>query len=569
MKRLLAVALVVIMALSLCACCIKHDMAPATCTEPSTCTKCGKTEGEPLGHTEVTGEAVEPTCTEPGHTAETYCSVCGEVFVAAEEIPATGHDWIPATYFEPKTCRICGATEGEGLGNKLFENAIDAALLAAETASEDSAPSEAKSAPEEAAEERFGSIITLKGSTSGLGNADSIISGSSVIIKTDCAEDGTSVSELDIVINGSAPIKAVFTYKDGEAGLTLPGIDDKYYSFNIADFVGTLSDKVKDAGIDLSSGSSPAAAASKQAAEILRKYILTVLSVADADNVKESKGTYVFDAIDGETECRILSCTPDKDDWSTMIRKLASEAKSDKELASLLEAAMGASYDNNYSYQFYYDSKEDYISESMLALYDAIDEMNESADDIAETLAGYTLEIAYNGKRIHALKFRSAENGGGYESLGEPENGREDVIVLYSYGENAAALKNTVSAVDGKISGSLISDLFGISLTYDVNCEAKAGASLFDAALNAGTVAISAAGTALENGADTAVRFDFGQFSGELDVGYIKEDIDLKVPETEKTVIKDTDGFGEAFVSILTGLYQSGIFGYISDEVIA
>ena len=43
MKKISALLLVVMMCLVLCGCCLKHDMTPATCTEPSTCTKCGKT----------------------------------------------------------------------------------------------------------------------------------------------------------------------------------------------------------------------------------------------------------------------------------------------------------------------------------------------------------------------------------------------------------------------------------------------------------------------------------------------------------------------------------------------
>lgn len=158
MKKISALLLVVMMCLVLCGCCLKHDMTPATCTEPSTCTKCGKTEGEALGHTEEIDEAVEPTCTEAGltegkhcsvcgeiltaqeeiaalgHTEETdeaveptcaeagltegkHCSVCGEVLVPQEEIEALPHTWQMATCTEPKTCSVCGETAGEALGH--------------------------------------------------------------------------------------------------------------------------------------------------------------------------------------------------------------------------------------------------------------------------------------------------------------------------------------------------------------------------------------------------------------------------------------------------------------------
>ena len=49
MKRILAMLLVLAMALSLSAC-HKHSWEPATCDKPKTCSECGKTEGDPLGH---------------------------------------------------------------------------------------------------------------------------------------------------------------------------------------------------------------------------------------------------------------------------------------------------------------------------------------------------------------------------------------------------------------------------------------------------------------------------------------------------------------------------------------
>lgn len=73
MKRAFrSVAVCTLMLLSLSGCMHLHTWVDATCTEPKTCSECGETEGEPLGH-----------------------------------------DWIPATYTEPKTCSRCGATEGE------------------------------------------------------------------------------------------------------------------------------------------------------------------------------------------------------------------------------------------------------------------------------------------------------------------------------------------------------------------------------------------------------------------------------------------------------------------------
>lgn len=53
-------------------------------------------------HTIVTDDAVAPTCTKPGLTEGSHCSVCGEVITAQTEIPATGH------HYENGQCTTCG-----------------------------------------------------------------------------------------------------------------------------------------------------------------------------------------------------------------------------------------------------------------------------------------------------------------------------------------------------------------------------------------------------------------------------------------------------------------------------
>ena len=64
-------------------------------------------------HSEVIDAAVAPDCTNPGLTEGKHCDKCGKVLVAQNPIPETGHDWIPATTQAPKTCSVCGATEGD------------------------------------------------------------------------------------------------------------------------------------------------------------------------------------------------------------------------------------------------------------------------------------------------------------------------------------------------------------------------------------------------------------------------------------------------------------------------
>lgn len=74
------------------------------------CTICGikTTEVIPAtGHTTAYRDAVEPTCTEEGKTAEEYCEVCGEVLNAAQIIQPKGHqyEYVPET---KATCTHAG-----------------------------------------------------------------------------------------------------------------------------------------------------------------------------------------------------------------------------------------------------------------------------------------------------------------------------------------------------------------------------------------------------------------------------------------------------------------------------
>lgn len=55
-----------------------HQWKDATCTEPKTCTKCGETEGEPLGHTPGEWKLDEPSFVSATVWMRQYCAVCGE-----------------------------------------------------------------------------------------------------------------------------------------------------------------------------------------------------------------------------------------------------------------------------------------------------------------------------------------------------------------------------------------------------------------------------------------------------------------------------------------------------------
>jgi hypothetical protein len=73
--------------------------------------------GEPLGHDykEVEGTYKAPTCAEPGKEADLECTRCHDVIIGKEKPKTNDHRWKEATGYAPKTCEICGLTEGDAI----------------------------------------------------------------------------------------------------------------------------------------------------------------------------------------------------------------------------------------------------------------------------------------------------------------------------------------------------------------------------------------------------------------------------------------------------------------------
>lgn len=120
-----ALSYVVVLAFLLCfvGCAPQHEWVAATCTEPKTCSKCGETEGEPLGH-----DWVDATCTKPK-----TCRRCGKT-----EGAVLAHSWQAATNVSPRRCKMCGLAEGScpldgtwlydlGFNHRFYRYVIDTA----------------------------------------------------------------------------------------------------------------------------------------------------------------------------------------------------------------------------------------------------------------------------------------------------------------------------------------------------------------------------------------------------------------------------------------------------------
>lgn len=137
MKKMLSLVMIVMMVMSVVpmsasagfwddvSCTLgSHDLKwvvtkDATCSAEGTkvykCTNCNVIEKSEtvakLAHTPKDMPAVEPTCTEDGHTAGQVCSVCGELLGECKTILATGHKGVDMPAIAA-TCESNGLTKG-------------------------------------------------------------------------------------------------------------------------------------------------------------------------------------------------------------------------------------------------------------------------------------------------------------------------------------------------------------------------------------------------------------------------------------------------------------------------
>ena len=104
-----------------------HDYGKPVITAPDcttagsvvfTCTGCGDTVSAAIpatgAHDWGNGIVTLPTCESEGEIVYT-CTACGAQ--KTQDLPIAEHVWIEATCTAPKTCAVCGATEGDALSH--------------------------------------------------------------------------------------------------------------------------------------------------------------------------------------------------------------------------------------------------------------------------------------------------------------------------------------------------------------------------------------------------------------------------------------------------------------------
>ena len=94
-----------------------HTGGTATCVSAAVCTVCKQAYGAVDANNHVGGtelrNAKKATCTEDGHTGDTYCKGCGVKLQSGTAIKATGHTGGTATCVSAAVCTVCGQAYGK------------------------------------------------------------------------------------------------------------------------------------------------------------------------------------------------------------------------------------------------------------------------------------------------------------------------------------------------------------------------------------------------------------------------------------------------------------------------
>ena len=547
MKKVICLLSILLLALLLCGCCLQHDMRPATCTEASTCAKCGKTVGEPLGHTGETDPAVEPSCTETGLTEGSHCSVCGEVLVPQEEIPALGHDWEDATFFQPKTCRRCGETEGRGLGSDFFVEHLFREKDVQEPADNKTAEKDA----EMNAKVRHEYLITA--SSSGFGTLDKALEDSSVRVGVDTAQEGALLLSLDLSLNGSEPLRVLLSFEKEGLSLALPGSAEKIYTVSYKDLSALINAAQKESDISLSAPSLDTLKDKldlQAMKELAKRYAGILFSAANPHNTEERFGLVRLQGLGEETFCLCISCTPKAGDWRAMINDLLSNAKSDDELQELmgkvLRSLSAAPGFQNSLYNMGFSDGEELIE----ALPQLFDLAGDNLNDLLDSLDGLSIEAAVGAGRIFALTLRDEYGEGfGYESYGTLETQRRDALVsYYNFDEAEFLLLNELEKYAGTVKGRLSGAREDATLSYLFT--RSDGMLDFDLRYTLDDLMLCAVlGGEAEN-RELSIAYDDFEGSVRASVRRVQAEEPLRFPEGERTALHSEEELSEAALDL-------------------
>ena len=560
--------------------CLKHDFTPATCTEPATCTKCGRTQGEPAGHTPETDPAVAPTCTETGLTEGSHCAVCGEVLTAQEVVEAAGHtpETDPAsvptcvdsaltegshcavcggvlvpqevvealghvfsepTYFEPGICAVCGEAGPDALGNSLFTKLFKGASVERTLTAEK--------------EPASGSMkIKINVTGEGMEDVASVFEGSELTVRFDEANKAIA---FDCLLNNGTPFSAVFTLDDnGTIRFAVPPVDENVYKLGLDTLL-----KILESATEATAGNQEIPMDADLAGEVLTAltevvkklapHLKEITGIVNADTVTDVTGEYTLTALGETVSCRVLTCKPAAEDWKKIIGTVIGSISGDAELKEciLTLAKPFAEAGLIPDIAEFYDT-----AMFMLPLL---------SGQVADVLTGAELSLAYEGDRVYALRGAYNGTGFGFECAGTLETGLRGVIALYTDAEAHVFGRFDAAATDNELKGSFVSEEIG--LTGDLTCAAGAP-DCFDVTLNAALGAYKFALT--ENIAESFMTARVIVETPEFNEDVVSETtlgpVEIALPASSEVEITDADTLKAVLSNLGDGLYNAECLGH-------
>ncbi len=296
----------------------------------------------------------------------------------------------------------------------------------------------------------------ITGSCNGFGAADTWIPESSLTVSVD-SEEALNKFGLEVVVNGSDPLAVVLASDYEGLYFSLPDLVDGCWFISFEDLMEILNPYLEDAG--MSSDGAVNALFEVISADELKEHVVRyrdiLLSVSNAQNTARRFGSYELEGLGEKQFAMKLTCRPEHDDWTNMLKELFTTARNDEKLLDVMVKVLEISAANGSQQamleQYGFNSFEDFKP----AIQEKLDQAIANVDQIADALTGLELEAASSTKRIYAVKLTLPDGTAfGYESYGKPEVQRKDAIVLY--GEQPAVLAlNSYQRTDSGVNGEL------------------------------------------------------------------------------------------------------------------
>lgn len=414
--------------------------------------------------------------------------------------------------------------------------------------------------------------ILLTGSSYGLGDADEIINGASLRLTLQADEPNQLLIGAQALFGDSEPVNAILSIDKSGLGFALPDISDTYYTISF-DTLQEIASSYAEEHIGNVEGSHPDADAiaevlskSGEYTALFQKYGDIISGLITEENLTETEADYTLDAFGETVACTVVEFCPTLGDWQRVIHRLLTTAQTDKDLEDLLIVpAAKFAFSTGVNNAFVFNERM-FVNMVLIQFRDALSSALESADALAEQLAGHALAAALDGSRVCALKL--TDNSGdiaAYESFGTPETVRRDAIVYYDSGAARILAQNSLRVFDQSVSGKFIYEPDNTAISYDLGLD-DSGKPFLDGHLSSPELAAALALVHDEEGTHISASVDTLDAGGEFSVLATESGTRLTMPDLPVSELLTEEDISAAFDAISDDLHRAALFGHERQE---